>query len=218
MSEPAAAREEPPIAIDELAPAATMRAEPSTVATAPVPEVPGAAISEPAPGAAVAGAHVEPTAARPRTERAPAASALPSGERARTRREETAERRYQRQERARIRREAASTRASSTAVVAHAEPMTVAAREATEGAHGTGAVGRRMQHGTVKWFSAAKGYGFIHANDGTQVFVHHSAISSEGFRTLAEGQAVSYDEVASPKGLAAVNVLPMELGSEGARP
>jgi CspA family cold shock protein len=74
-----------------------------------------------------------------------------------------------------------------------------------------------MQRGTVKWFSEAKGYGFIKADDGTDAFVHRSSISSEGFRTLSVGQAVSYEEVESPKGLLAVNVVPMVQGTEAAR-
>jgi CspA family cold shock protein len=65
-----------------------------------------------------------------------------------------------------------------------------------------------MQRGTVKWFSDAKGYGFIHADDGTDAFVHYSSISSDGFRTLSEGQTVSYEELEGPRGLLAVNVVP----------
>ncbi|MBC7977318.1 MAG: cold shock domain-containing protein [Myxococcales bacterium] len=70
-----------------------------------------------------------------------------------------------------------------------------------------------MQHGTVKWFSEAKGYGFIKADDGADAFVHHSAISGDGFRTLSEGQSVSYEEVEGPKGLLAVNVVPTVRGT-----
>ncbi|MEO7736440.1 MAG: cold shock domain-containing protein [Kofleriaceae bacterium] len=64
-----------------------------------------------------------------------------------------------------------------------------------------------MQRGTVKWFSEAKGYGFIKAEDGTDAFVHRSAISGEGYRTLSEGQTVSYEEVEGPKGMLAANVV-----------
>jgi len=78
-------------------------------------------------------------------------------------------------------------------------------------------MGRRRQRGTVKWFSDAKGYGFIRADDGTESFVHYSSISSEGFRSLSEGQTVSYEEQQSPKGLHAVNVVPTVPGTESAR-
>jgi CspA family cold shock protein len=60
--------------------------------------------------------------------------------------------------------------------------------------------------GIVKWFSDAKGYGFIRGDDGRDVFVHYSAIASSGFRTLAQGQAVEYDVQQSAKGLHAVSV------------
>ncbi len=73
-------------------------------------------------------------------------------------------------------------------------------------------MGRRPQRGTVKWFSDAKGYGFIKADDGTDAFVHHSAISGDGYRSLSEGQTVSYEEVEGPKGLLAVNVVPTCVG------
>jgi len=61
--------------------------------------------------------------------------------------------------------------------------------------------------GTVKWFNDAKGYGFITQEDGTDVFVHHTAIQGTGFKTLSEGQAVSFDVTDSPKGLQASNVV-----------
>ena len=57
-----------------------------------------------------------------------------------------------------------------------------------------------MEQGTVKWFNDAKGFGFISRANGDDVFVHHSAIKSEGFRTLKEGQAVQFDVVNGPKG------------------
>ncbi len=64
-----------------------------------------------------------------------------------------------------------------------------------------------MNNGTVKWFNAEKGFGFITGEDGKDVFVHFSAIQSEGFKTLDEGQAVSYDVVEGPKGMQAANVV-----------
>jgi len=60
--------------------------------------------------------------------------------------------------------------------------------------------------GTVKWFSDEKGYGFITREDGDDVFVHHTAIQAEGFRTLAEGQTVEFDVQQGPKGAQAANV------------
>ena len=64
-----------------------------------------------------------------------------------------------------------------------------------------------MQTGTVKWFNESKGFGFIAPEDGTKdVFVHYSAIADSGFRTLAEGQTVTYDVENGPKGPQATNV------------
>lgn len=60
--------------------------------------------------------------------------------------------------------------------------------------------------GTVKWFNDQKGYGFILQENGADVFVHYSAVVSEGFRTLSEGQLVEYTLEEGPKGPAAVNV------------
>ncbi len=60
--------------------------------------------------------------------------------------------------------------------------------------------------GTVKWFNDAKGFGFISREDGPDVFVHHSAIQMEGFRTLQENQAVEFEIVQGAKGLQAHNV------------
>jgi len=60
--------------------------------------------------------------------------------------------------------------------------------------------------GTVKWFNAEKGFGFIERNDGDDVFVHFSAIQTDGFKTLEEGQTVEFDVENGPKGLQAANV------------
>jgi CspA family cold shock protein len=60
--------------------------------------------------------------------------------------------------------------------------------------------------GTVKWFNAEKGYGFIAREDGADVFVHHSAIQVEGYRTLQEGQRVEFTIEKGPKGLQAAQV------------
>ena len=65
-----------------------------------------------------------------------------------------------------------------------------------------------MATGTVKWFNNHKGYGFISSELGKDVFVHFSAIQGDGFKTLAEGQKVSYDVQDGPKGPQASNVLP----------
>jgi CspA family cold shock protein len=63
-----------------------------------------------------------------------------------------------------------------------------------------------MNNGTVKWFNDSKGYGFIETPDGTDVFVHFSAINSAGFKTLAEGQKVTFDITEGTKGPSAANV------------
>jgi len=60
--------------------------------------------------------------------------------------------------------------------------------------------------GTVKWFNAGKGYGFIACQDGTDVFVHHSAIQAEGYRALQEGDRVEFQVESSDKGPKAINV------------
>jgi cold shock protein len=63
--------------------------------------------------------------------------------------------------------------------------------------------------GTVKWFNDAKGFGFISRENGPDVFVHHTAIVAEGFRSLSEGQKVEFEVVQGPKGLQAANVRPV---------
>jgi CspA family cold shock protein len=64
-----------------------------------------------------------------------------------------------------------------------------------------------MARGTVKWFSAEKGYGFISQDDGTDVFVHYSGIGGEGFRTLEQGQVVEFEVTEGRKGPQANNVV-----------
>ncbi len=67
-----------------------------------------------------------------------------------------------------------------------------------------------MATGTVKWFNDAKGFGFITQDGGGEdVFCHHTAIQADGFRSLAEGQKVSFDVTRGPKGLQAANVKPL---------
>ncbi|MBO0419158.1 MULTISPECIES: cold-shock protein [Vagococcus] len=63
-----------------------------------------------------------------------------------------------------------------------------------------------MANGTVKWFNAEKGFGFITQEDGTDVFAHFSAIQGEGFKTLEEGQAVTFDVEEGQRGLQATNI------------
>lgn len=64
-----------------------------------------------------------------------------------------------------------------------------------------------MQNGKVKWFNSEKGYGFIESEDGTDVFVHFSAINMEGYKALEEGAAVTFEVIEGTKGPQAANVV-----------
>jgi CspA family cold shock protein len=66
---------------------------------------------------------------------------------------------------------------------------------------------QRVAKGTVKWFNESKGYGFITGDDGTDVFVHYSSMQGDGFKTLVEGDKVSFDVEKGDKGPKAVNVV-----------
>jgi CspA family cold shock protein len=66
---------------------------------------------------------------------------------------------------------------------------------------------KKMPNGTVKWFNESKGFGFITQDDGTDVFAHYSAISGDGFKSLAEGDKVSFDVVEGDKGPKAENIV-----------
>ena len=65
-----------------------------------------------------------------------------------------------------------------------------------------------MTTGTVKWFNSTKGFGFLTADDGTDVFVHYSDLEGDGFKTLEEGQSVEFEITEGPKGPKAANVKP----------
>lgn len=72
---------------------------------------------------------------------------------------------------------------------------------------------QQMAKGNVKWFNDAKGFGFISRSDGADVFVHHTAIQVEGYRTLSEGQEVEFEITEGPKGLQATNVRKAEIAA-----
>ena len=65
-----------------------------------------------------------------------------------------------------------------------------------------------MSDGIVKWFNARKGYGFVTTDDGRDIFVHYASISGDGYKTLTEGETVSFDIVEGEKGLRAESVVP----------
>ena len=67
-----------------------------------------------------------------------------------------------------------------------------------------------MEQGTVKWFNDAKGFGFLSRENGEDVFVHHTAIKAQGFRSLQEGQRVQFEVVQGPKGKQASNITAAE--------
>jgi CspA family cold shock protein len=82
--------------------------------------------------------------------------------------------------------------------------------EGAQPSHGQSLAGRflgDMTNGTVKWFSPKKGYGFITLKDGQEVFVHYSAIDGQGFRSLEQGEEVSFEVAQGPKGLQAAKVM-----------
>ncbi len=64
-----------------------------------------------------------------------------------------------------------------------------------------------MAKGTVKWFNDAKGFGFVTAEDGTDAFVHHADITGDGYKSLTEGESVTFDMTQGPKGPRAANVV-----------
>lgn len=72
--------------------------------------------------------------------------------------------------------------------------------------------------GRVKWFSDAKGFGFIERDDGDDVFVHHSSIEGQGFRTLVEGEPVEFEILDEPKGPKAQNVVRTSAGGASGEP
>jgi CspA family cold shock protein len=72
-----------------------------------------------------------------------------------------------------------------------------------------------MAQGTVKWFNDSKGFGFITAEDGTDLFVHHTSVQGSGFKSLAEGDKVTFDIEKGPKGPKAVNVIKLQSIGQG---
>jgi len=66
---------------------------------------------------------------------------------------------------------------------------------------------KEMKQGTVKWFNDSKGFGFISCGDGNDAFVHHTCIQGNGFKSLAEGDSVSFEIESGPKGFRAINVV-----------
>ena len=75
-----------------------------------------------------------------------------------------------------------------------------------------------MTEGTVKWFNPRKGYGFIATPDGRDIFVHYASIAGDGYKTLAEGDAVNFDVVEGEKGLRAENVVQSSAAKSGSAP
>ncbi len=75
-----------------------------------------------------------------------------------------------------------------------------------------------MSEGTVKWFNPRKGYGFIATEDGRDIFVHYGSISGDGYKTLAEGDPVTFDITEGEKGLRAENVVPQSAAQSKAAP
>ena len=75
-----------------------------------------------------------------------------------------------------------------------------------------------MEQGTVKWFNDAKGFGFISRQNGEDVFVHYSAITANGFKSLQEGQAVQFNVIKGPKGWQAADVQPLYQTDSGRIP
>lgn len=74
--------------------------------------------------------------------------------------------------------------------------------------------GISMYRGKVKWFSNEKGYGFIETDEGEDVFVHYTGINAEGFKTLDEGQSVSFEIIEGNRGPQAANVLKLDVSTE----
>jgi cold shock protein len=98
----------------------------------------------------------------------------------------------------------AATEPAAVAGTAITTPATVAPPAAGAQAADRAEIASPRRRGTVKWFDAGKGYGFIRGDDGQDVFVHHSAVSEAGFRAFNQGQTVEYEVRHSPKGLQAV--------------